>query len=509
MNLSVLITTSGTGSRLGELTDFTNKSLIRIGDKPALSHIVEYYPEETNYVITLGHFGEYVKHFLLVAYPKRNFVFIKVDKFQGPGSSLGHSMLQAKAELQCPFIFHASDTILPHTASIPNLDNNWCGGSPKTESSSYRTLNTKDNKVIKINDQGEISFDYCYIGLCGIKDYDLFWNELEKIPNTNQLSDVHVINKMLETVEFNCEKIKGWLDIGNVTELNHTRNEFKTAVEILDKKNESIYLFKDHVIKFFADPQVNKNRVKRAEMLKGLVPELISSSKNFYQYKKRNGSLFSKSVNPSSFKRFLQWAQSNLWKERQLDNFKQVCFDFYVRKTSARIDLYLNEQKDSAQAINGETIPPAKELLSQIDEDWLCSGIPSQFHGDFILDNVLETKDGFCLLDWRQDFGGNLKVGDLYYDLAKLNHNLTINHGIVERNLFDSSASNCSILCSSTLMECKELLHKFIKDNNYDLHKVEILTSIIWLNMAALHEYPFNDFLFDFGKYNLHKTLNK
>ena len=35
-----------------------------------------------------------------------------------------------------------------------------------------------------------------------------------------------------------------------------------------------------------------------------------------------------------------------------------------------------------------------------------------------------------------------------------------------------------------------------------------ILTSIIWLNMAPLHEYPFNNFLFNFGKYNLHKNLN-
>ena len=44
--------------------------------------------------------------------------------------------------------------------------------------------------------------------------------------------------------------------------------------------------------------------------------------------------------------------------------------------------------------------------------------------------------------------------------------------------------------------------------NGYDLKKVEILTSIIWLNMAPLHEYPFNNFLFNFGKYNLYKNLN-
>ena len=42
---------------------------------------------------------------------------------------------------------------------------------------------------------------------------------------------------------------------------------------------------------------------------------------------------------------------------------------------------------------------------------------------------------------------------------------------------------------------------------NADLNKVKLLTSIIWLNMAPLHEYPFNNFLFTFGKYNLYKNL--
>ena len=136
----VLITTSGIGSRLGKLTDFTNKSLVRVGDKPAISHIIEYYPENTNYVITLGHFGSYVKEFINLAYPKRKFTFIDIDNFKGPGSSLGYSILQAKSELQCPLIFHASDTILTKEDNIPNLDSNWCAGAYKNETSQYRTL---------------------------------------------------------------------------------------------------------------------------------------------------------------------------------------------------------------------------------------------------------------------------------------------------------------------------------------------------------------------------------
>ena len=42
----VLITASGLGSRLGNLTKFTNKGLVRIGKKPALSYIIESYPDD-------------------------------------------------------------------------------------------------------------------------------------------------------------------------------------------------------------------------------------------------------------------------------------------------------------------------------------------------------------------------------------------------------------------------------------------------------------------------------
>lgn len=503
----VLITTSGIGSRLGKLTDFTNKSLVRVGDKPAISHIIEYYPENTNYIITLGHFGSYVKEFINLAYPKRKFTFIDIDNFKGSGSSLGYSILQAKSELQCPFIFHASDTILTKEDNIPNLDFNWCAGAYKNETSQYRTLKVNNNLVEVINEKGEINFDYPYIGLCGIKDYKLFWDKLELLPNTTSLSDVHVVNEMLKNVNFKFHKINKWLDIGNVNELNETRKYFGSSIEVLDKLNESIYFFDDFVVKFFSDQNINKNRVKRALTLNGLVPDIINSSSNFYKYKKAQGNLFSKSVNEKTFKLFLKWAKDNLWKPKTSIDFDKKCFDFYISKTNKRITQYLNGKLDTSEIINGELIPPIEKILLQIDTEWLCSGIPVQFHGDFILDNVIETKDNFCLIDWRQDFAGDLKVGDIYYDLAKLNHNLTVNHSIVDQKLYNSSPNNCYILCNSTLLRCKELLHQFIINKGYDLNKVKILSSIIWINMAPLHEYPFNRFLFNFGKYNLYKAL--
>ena len=167
VDYKVLITTSGIGSRLGKLTNFTNKSLIRISNKPAISHIIEYYPKDTPFVITLGHFGLYVKEFLKLTYPDKDFTFVEIDNFEGSGSSLGYSMLQAKSELQCPFIFHASDTILTKEDTIPDLEHNWCAGAYKEETSQYRTLRINNNlidiiflMILPIFDISSDSFNY-------------------------------------------------------------------------------------------------------------------------------------------------------------------------------------------------------------------------------------------------------------------------------------------------------------------------------------------------------------
>jgi len=502
----VLITTSGIGSRLGNLTDFTNKCLVRVGDKPAISYIIEAYPETTQFVITLGHFGSYVQEFLELTYPDKNFTFVNVDKFKDKGSSLGYSISKAKHHLQCPFIFHASDTILTEEDKIPSPTTNWCAGAYKEETSQYRTLRVSNNKVTFINEKGEINYDYPYIGLCGIKDYELFWSCLEDLPNEHSLSDVHVVNEMLKSTPFDFKSINKWLDIGNVTELNKTRKYFGSSIEVLDKLNESIYFFDNFVIKFFSDPIINKNRVNRALKLYPLVPQILGSTNNFYKYEKVEGKLFSKSVNEISFTKFLEWAHNNLWVKTTKDSFETNCHKFYIDKSLNRISLYLKEYAD-CNNINGESLPSIYSLFDQIDKQKLCNGIPSQFHGDFILDNIIENNKDFTLIDWRQDFAGDLEIGDIYYDLAKLNHNLTVNHGIIDQGLYNHSPENCYILCNSTLIRCKKLLHNFIIKHGYDLSKVELLTSIIWLNMAPLHEYPFNKFLFNFGKYNLYKNL--
>ena len=153
VDYKILITTSGLGSRLGKLTDYTNKCLIRVADKPAISYIIESYPQDSEFIITLGHFGDHVKQFLQLAYPNYNFTFVEVDNYKGSSSSLGYSLLQCKHVINSPFIFHASDTII--TNYNPEYPcENYIIGSHKEDPAQYRTLHVDGDELIKINEKG-------------------------------------------------------------------------------------------------------------------------------------------------------------------------------------------------------------------------------------------------------------------------------------------------------------------------------------------------------------------
>jgi len=511
--LKVLITTSGLGTRLGNLTKYINKALVRVGDKAIISHIIDTYPT-ADFVVTLGHFGDQVKQFLEIAYPEKNIKFVYVNPYKGEGSGLVKSISFAKAELQCPFIFHACDTILNDTPPLPNK--NWMACVKSEQPDIFRTIRVDGETVLKINEKGEINYDYAYIGVAGIYDYKLFWKILDDvlINQPNDSSDCHILSNMITETTLNFWEVYNWYDTGSVHNLNQAKEKYHQTYDVLDKSDESIYFFNDSVVKFFNDSKICINRVKRAEILKGLVPKIINSSDNFYKYELTKGELLANSLTEEKLKKLINWAELNLWSSVDMDKnkFRNICEGFYINKTKSRINKFLNVE-DKINIINGIEVPSCNTMLKMVNWDNICSSEPVTFHGDFILDNILYDKDDFILLDWRQDFAGSIIAGDKYYDLAKLNHNLTLNHHILLNNHFEIKIKKENIYCdvfrSHNMVQCQQTYLELLEQKGIDITKIKILTAIIWLNMSPLHTYPLNNFLFYFGKYNLWKELCK
>jgi len=239
-----------------------------------------------------------------------------------------------------------------------------------------------------------------------------------------------------------------------------------------------------------------------------------------YCYKKVNGEVLSDVINPAIFELFLTkckafWLKKDLSLEEK-KQFENNCLNFYKKKTFERVELFYKNfnQKDDAAIINGELMPSLQDLLNQIDWDWMSKGLAGRFHGDFHFENILYSKSDkkFTFLDWRQDFAGDLSVGDVYYDLAKLMHGLIVNHGIVVNDQFNASWKDGEIKFDiqrkQSLAECEQRLNIWIQESNYDLKKVKVLTALIYLNIAALHHHPYSLLLYGLGKKMLKQELS-
>ena len=102
----------------------------------------------------------------------------------------------------------------------------------------------------------------------------------------------------------------------------------------------------------------------------------------------------------------------------------EPCVKFYKEKTMDRLDKFLSDRDKSyldSHIVNGRSVGKIKNMLEDFKWDKLFDGISTEFfHGDLQFDNVIYGDDrNFYLLDWRQDFAGDI-VGDVYYDLAKM-----------------------------------------------------------------------------------------
>jgi len=287
------------------------------------------------------------------------------------------------------------------------------------------------------------------------------------------------------------------------------------------KSDEVLYLSKNQVIKMFVDEDIVNKRVLKAEINPDVFPKITHHIGQFYAYDFQKGQTLYEFNNQELFKRLLDWLKRDLWNytktEISSEEMRNLCKNFYFNKTMHRIKKYEKkyEYTDTDSQINGLKIPNNKELFSSINWESLYDGVPSFMHGDLQFDNILydSSSDKFTLLDWRQDFSGEVEFGDLYYDLAKLNGGLFLNYDLIKLNLLDYQETQNDIFFDFAqrynTTAYKLILDSFILDNGYDLDKVNLLTSLIYLNMSPLHHFPFDKMLFSLGRYMLFNEIRK
>ncbi len=514
----VILPTAGIGSRLDLHTKNFNKSMIQLGDTPVISKIIDSYPLTTKFIVITGYKGEHIEEYLKLVYPKRSIKIVNIKLFDGPGSGLSYTLSRILRFINEPFFFHANDTIFTDKNFYLKINKDTLFLDKKNcDTMKYATVEFgKGYKKIH-NKLNYLRKDYYnYTGVAFIKDYQKF----KKIIKNFKINDGELSYfKSLNPNKINYRFIKSWHDIGSKETKEIAENFFSNSKNILPKYDQGIFFKRDRVYKFFINSDIVKKRYQRSKILNSYVPKIIKKTNYFYVYKFIHGNVFSRLKNKrKEFLRLLDWLNNVFWKrkilsDKKLSDFQQKCNSFYYEKSLSRIN-YLYEKNninDQIELINNIKTPKISSLFKHIDWKKINSGIPVNFHGDLHFENIIKNKNKITLLDWREDFSTIKKYGDIYYDLAKINHGLIIDHNIIKKSKFKLKINEKNIkinfIQSKENRECQKLFFKFLKDNNYSLKKVKILTSLIFLNIAGLHHYPYSIFLYYLGKSSLYKSL--
>ena len=518
MSYTVCIPTAGTGTRLGTFTKNLNKSLVEINNKPIISHIIEKFDKSAKFVIPIGHKAEIVKNYLSFAHPDLDIITIPISPYEGPGSSLGTTLNLSRDYLNEPFIFCSCDTIVEE--SNFELDQNWLGWDELKDTSSYRTLSTKDEHILEIHEKLSSNSNKAYIGLAGIKDYEKFWSNFDNAPKGERARG-EVAGIKLENMPFEGRHFS-WFDTGNPSQLSRARQKLNDEeVSVLPKEDEKIWFVNSNVIKFSTDEDFIQKRTERSSLLLPFVPEVSASSKNMYLYKYIEGDVLSRIINEEIFDELLT-ELDNFWEKRDLNDkqsgeFEGVCSEFYQDKTYDRVNDYLNRYPEDVKEfkINGTQCSPIYDLLEAVDWHQLIDGYPVRFHGDLHFENIIYSSKNkkFTFLDWRQGFGGLMEYGDIYYDLAKLLHGMVVPHPSISKGKYSITESEdnktLDIYRKEKIQNIEKKYNTWIKENGYSLNKVGMLCSLIFLNISSLHHHPYSKFLFSLGHYGLQETISK
>ena len=505
--MKICILAAGKGTRMGEYGEKINKSLLPIRNKAIISHIIDSFQDSDEFVIALGYMGDQVKEYLSMAHPKRKFQYVDVKNFENEGSGPGLSLLYCKNYLNEPFYYMPCDCIL-HT-NLENLPKtNWIGTTKvsQDESNSYCNLKVENGLVHEIRDKQICNSDYvAFSAPLFVKDYEIFWEGLKnnkKIKNEHQISNG--IISLFQKSTLTAVDIK-WEDIGDLKKYQKILSESENFD--FSKPNEFIYFINNMVIKFSTESENILQLISKLKIHSDIFPKIKSSGKNFFCYDYFEGNIFYNLNDVSKFELLLNWLEKNLWHSVNIEDKKMnnLCKKFYYEKTIKRINNFKEKYKnyELPLSVNGNDIHSLDEILEKISWDELFNGIPCFIHGDLNFGNILYNENKFCLIDCRPNFAGFVEFGDLYYDLAKLYAGLIINFQDIRDNNFEYIESNHNAKIYLKKWKLRDgLIKKFesyIISKNLDFKRIKILAGITFLNMAPLHNSPFDKLLMAFG----------
>lgn len=516
----VAILAAGKGTRMGAVSAKINKALLPYQGQALISHIMARFPPETEFVIALGYQAQQVRDYLRLAHPGLCVRFVDVPNFDGAGSGPGCSLLYCRPWLQRPFYFVPCDTLFADGPEAPP-HGNWVGVgrvSPE-ESRAYCNFLVKDGRVTAIRDKQTVTEPTAraFSGLLYVHDHDIFWAGLA---DTTLCQGEHQVSNGLQRLLDGpglASREVAWQDLGD--EARYRAALEQTTRYDFSKTDECLYFVDGRAIKFFADPAVVAGRVVKAALKPDIFPAIEGAGDQFYSYRLLPGRTLYEYNHRPLFQRLLQWLDQNVWTSVPVPapRVRSLCLSFYKDKTLKRVADF-HKKYPSYQPptwFNGQPLASVNSLLARLDWEQLADGVPAFIHGDLQFDNILydETRNRYFLLDWRQDFAGEVSFGDLYYDLAKLLGGTFLNYDLIKAGYLRVERQQDHLLVDFprrfVCAAYEKDLGDYVRGRGLSMDRVRTLTALIFLNMAPLHHPPFDQMLYALSAHLLERELTR
>lgn len=501
-NHTVLILAAGMGRRMGPFSRMVNKCLVPFGNKPLISHIFDKFPIETNFVVAVGNMSDQVKDYVRGIHSEKNITFVDIPEFDehhtGPATTISY----CSQYLPEKFFWISCDTLFDFDYTN-KLDHNWIAVFPVDSivSQDYCWITRNGNSVTgAFNKKKSDTAVDAFIGFMFVHDRKFVSNLIDV-----KAKDVY---EGFVGLDLQAYTVQQWQDFGTYDKWKHY-NENLPEISF-PKPDEIFYDDNLKIIKFTTNANLAESKFHRAELNRKCCPQNVSYKGNFLFYDKEPGNTLYNCLTEETFTKFLSWANATLWiSAKTLPNTALVSDKFYRKKTLERLAKFRVKYNSWAEftKVNECEVKTLDEYVNDLDFNYLTSTTQwAYIHGDLQFDNIIYNKenDRFTIIDWRTDFGGDL-YGDLYYDLAKILGGLYLSYKRVKADEFAYEEGSNYVLIDipsvDNLNWYVDTLRKWVIDKNLDWCKVQSLVPIIYLNMAPLHEAPFDKFLVALAQY--------
>jgi hypothetical protein len=467
--------------------------------KPIIAHIIEQFPASTQFIILVGYNSHQVKSFCNLAYQDRNIKFVDVDDWTSPKAGPAYSFKQCLNEINGPFWYIPCDTYFNQcvTDKERTEDHYFATTVDDTMTEHYTMFKVEDTKItdLKFKESTDTSW-FAFTGVMYIHKWREFINKLTSNPSPEIIWAI--------SLGSNVEYLNTWLDFGNLQIYNAA---LKSSQKYdFTKMDEVTYICNGHVVKWWKDDSVADKKFKRYLTNPDVYPLNVQIDGSWLSYDFFEGVTLYERNQPLVFEPMLEWLYSEVWAGSN-DDIQETAEKFYKQKTLDRIGKFLEKYPSLPKVtkINGVEVKEWSYYLDRIDWDLIINTtLPGYIHGDLQFDNaVISDMNEFKIIDWRQDFGGSIEHGDIYYDLAKMMGGFIINYSKIKENNFEYKLEGTEVTLNVPSIDNSNfyinVLKQFVKDKGWSYEKVRLLVPMIFWNMSPLHTPPFDIFLWYLG----------